>query len=111
MSDLIDREALRAAMYEAAFETDSDETKWDSGCWIRYKMFERIVESLPSVPSPEPEEPPMTREEAVDKMTTMLGAGIMEEWHPRNIKAIEFAVAVLSDKEPEVFGHWIKDGY
>lgn len=66
MSDLIDREALRAAMYEAAFETDSDEQKWDSGCWIRYKMFERVVDSLPSVPASE---------------------------------------------EPEVFGHWIEDGY
>lgn len=98
MSDLIDREALRAAMYEAAFETDSNEQKWDSGCWIRYKMFERVVDSLPSVPAPEePEEPPMTREEALDKLTTMLGAAIMEEWHPRNIKAVEFAIAALED--------------
>lgn len=39
MSDLICREALGQAMYHEAFETDSDEQRWDSGCWIRYKMF------------------------------------------------------------------------
>lgn len=116
MTDLIDRAALRAAMYEAAFETDSDEQKWDSGCWIRYKMFERIVESMPSVPSPEPEDPPMTREEALEKLDIMHGAAIMETWHPRNIKALEFAITLLSDttlynKEPKVFAHWIEDGY
>ena len=47
MADLIDRQALRDAMYHEAFETDSDEQRWDSGCWIRYKMFERILDSLP----------------------------------------------------------------
>ena len=45
--DLIDRQALREAMYHEAFETDSDEQMWDSGCWIRYKMFERILNSMP----------------------------------------------------------------
>lgn len=48
MSDLIDRQALRNAMYHEAMEKDSDEQKWDSGCWIRYKMFERVVDSMPS---------------------------------------------------------------
>lgn len=48
MDDLISRQALRRAMYHEAFEVDSDEQKWDSGCWIRYKMFERIVEAVPS---------------------------------------------------------------
>lgn len=46
---LINREALADAMYEEAFEKDSEEQKWDSGCWIRYKMFERVVFDLPSV--------------------------------------------------------------
>lgn len=31
-----------------AFEKDSNEQRWDSGCWIRYKMFERIVDRQPS---------------------------------------------------------------
>lgn len=49
MSDLIDRQALRSAMYHEAMEKDSKEQKWDSGCWIRYKMFTRVLESMPSV--------------------------------------------------------------
>lgn len=53
MADLIDRQALREAMYHEAFETDSDEQMWDSGCWIRYKMFERILNSMPPA-QPEP---------------------------------------------------------
>lgn len=48
MSDLIDRQALRAAMYHEAMEKFSYDQKWDSGCWIRYKMFERVVDSMPS---------------------------------------------------------------
>lgn len=47
MADPIDRQELRKAMYHEAFETDSDEQRWDSGCWIRYKMFERILGSMP----------------------------------------------------------------
>ena len=48
MSDLIDRQALRKAMYHEAMETYSYDQKWDSGCWIRYKMFERVIDSMPS---------------------------------------------------------------
>ena len=48
MSDLISIKAMREAMYHEAMEKDSNEQKWDGGCWIRYKMFERVVESLPS---------------------------------------------------------------
>lgn len=48
MADPIDRQELRKAMYHEAFETDSDDQMWDSGCWIRYKMFERILGSMPS---------------------------------------------------------------
>ena len=44
----IDAELLRAKMYHDAFETDSEEQKWDSGCWIRYKMFERNIEAAPA---------------------------------------------------------------
>lgn len=47
--DLIDRDALNDAMYHEAFETDSALQKWDSGCWIRYKMFERHRDSAPVV--------------------------------------------------------------
>lgn len=46
---LIDGDALRQAMYHEAFETDSPMQKWDSGCWIRYKMFERMEEAAPTI--------------------------------------------------------------
>lgn len=49
MDDLISRKAMREEMYHEAMEKDSNEQKWDGGCWIRYKMFERVIESLPSV--------------------------------------------------------------
>lgn len=48
MDDVISRKAMREAMYHEAMEKDSNEQKWDGGCWIRYKMFERVIESLPS---------------------------------------------------------------
>ena len=46
---LIDADALRRAMYHEAFETDSDMQKWDSGCWIRFKMFENAIEAQPTI--------------------------------------------------------------
>lgn len=46
---LIDADALRRAMYHEAFETDSPMQKWDSGCWIRYKMFESLEENAPTI--------------------------------------------------------------
>lgn len=54
---IIDADALRAAMYHEAFENDAsyDEknplAKWDSGLWVRYKMFERCLESATSIDS------------------------------------------------------------
>ena len=46
---LIDADALRETMYHEAFETDTDMQKWDSGCWIRYKMFENALEDAPTI--------------------------------------------------------------
>lgn len=48
MDDLISRQKLKDAMYQEAFEKDSNDQKWDSGCWIRYRMFERITDAQPS---------------------------------------------------------------
>lgn len=45
----IDADALRERMYHEAFETDTDMQRWDSGCWIRYKLFENCLESMPTV--------------------------------------------------------------
>lgn len=46
---LIDADALAERMYHEAFETDSSLQKWDSGCWIRYKMFENAMAEAPTV--------------------------------------------------------------
>lgn len=45
----IDADALRARMYHEAFETDTDMQKWDSGCWIRYKLFENCIDEQPTI--------------------------------------------------------------
>ena len=44
IAEYIDREKLRQNMYREAFEKDSDLQRWDSGCWIRYKLFENVFE-------------------------------------------------------------------
>ena len=49
MSDLIDRDALREAMYHRAFETDDGMQNWNSGLWVRYKAFEQEIEKVPTV--------------------------------------------------------------
>ena len=46
---LIDGDLLNRNMYHTAFETDTDLQKWDSGCWIRYKMFENIMAETPTI--------------------------------------------------------------
>ena len=46
MGTKIDANILRERMYHAAFETDDGMQKWDSGLWIRYKMFQRILDEL-----------------------------------------------------------------
>ena len=46
---LIDANALQDVLYHEAFETDSDMQRWDSGCWIRYKMFENAIDNAPTI--------------------------------------------------------------
>lgn len=46
---LIDADALSRAMYHEAFETDSEWQRWDSGLWIRYKMFENALKNAPTI--------------------------------------------------------------
>ena len=49
MKRLIDANALEASMYDAAFVKDTDMQRWDSGCWIRYKLFENVLDEQPTV--------------------------------------------------------------
>lgn len=46
---LIDGDALRGKMYHDAFETDSEMQRWDSGCWIRYKMLEHNIDDAETI--------------------------------------------------------------
>ena len=46
---LIDVDTLKYAMYHEAFETDTKIQKWDSGRWIRDKMFGNAVENAPTI--------------------------------------------------------------
>lgn len=46
---LIDADRFEEEMYHEAFERDTDMQRWDSGCWIRYKLFERTLEIQPAV--------------------------------------------------------------
>ena len=48
MSRYIDADALSGAMYHEAFETDTELQRWDSGCWIRYKLFQDILKQQPT---------------------------------------------------------------
>ena len=48
MPRYIDADMLREKMYHEAFEKDSEDQRWDSGCWIRYRMFENAVDSIPT---------------------------------------------------------------
>ena len=36
---------LKELMYDEAFIRDSEYQKWDSGCWIRYKLFENCLKA------------------------------------------------------------------
>lgn len=46
---LIDADDFGNRMYHEAFEKNSDLQKWDSGCWIRYKLFENVLREQPTV--------------------------------------------------------------
>lgn len=46
---LVDADEIQREMYHGAFETDTDMQKWDSGCWIRYKMFENTIGDVPTI--------------------------------------------------------------
>ena len=48
MARFIDADDLSRRMYHEAFEVDSDMQKWDSGCWIRYKVFENCIAETPT---------------------------------------------------------------
>ena len=48
MARYIDAETFENEMYYESFEKSSDMQKWDSGCWIRYKLFADCLEKQPT---------------------------------------------------------------
>lgn len=46
---LIDADALGTRMYYETFAKDSVDQRWDSGCWIRYRLFEKVLKEAPTV--------------------------------------------------------------
>ena len=46
---LIDADALDAEMYHKSFEVDDGRNVWNSGLWIRYKIFEEAIRDAPTI--------------------------------------------------------------
>lgn len=46
--EYINRETLRELMYTEAFDRDTGLQRWDSGLWIRYKLFENCLDAIPA---------------------------------------------------------------
>lgn len=68
---VINVEDLKAAMYHAAFEDDSDLQKWDGGCWIRYKLFENVLDSILTIDLPDTDVEKLIDEEQRIFLTAM----------------------------------------
>ena len=46
---IIDVDALDQAMYHKSFEVDDGRHVWNSGLWIRYKIYEEASREAPTV--------------------------------------------------------------
>lgn len=46
--DYINRETLRKLMYTEAFDRDTGLQRWDSGLWIRFKLFKNCLDTIPA---------------------------------------------------------------
>ncbi len=46
---LIDADALAREMYHKSFEVDDGRNVWNSGLWIRYKIFEEAIRDAPTI--------------------------------------------------------------
>lgn len=46
---IIDVDALDQAMYHKSFEVDDGRNRWNSGLWIRYKIYEEASREAPTV--------------------------------------------------------------
>ena len=73
---LIDADKLARSMYEEAMIKDSDMQKWDSGCWIRYKLFENVLDAQPTI---EPEQRWIPCDERLPEDDTLMLVNYIDE--------------------------------
>ena len=118
---LIDADDFGNRMYHEAFEKDSDLQKWDSGCWIRYKLFENVLREQPTVqPETNCSEFPnssdtINRQAAIDALARMMPRSYTPDGsHPADeeiFRAQEIfadcieALEILPSEQPKT--HWI----
>lgn len=88
---LIDADALESRMYHEAFEKDSDMQKWDSGCWIRYKMFEQVLKQTPVIDA-------YTEQQVRDAYTVGFGdvKSVVNQWIPVSERLPEGGEVVIA---------------
>lgn len=48
VGDKISREELKRTMYHEVYDRESALVRWNNGCWIRYKLFDKVVTSIPA---------------------------------------------------------------
>lgn len=69
----IDADDFGNRMYHEVFEKDTDMQKWDSGCWVRYKLFENVLREQPTI------EPQRKKGKWIDRGWSGDGRG--NSWH------------------------------
>lgn len=82
----ISKDLLESRMYREAFETDSEMQKWDSGCWIRYKLFEKVLDAMP-IEQPEDK----LKENIIKEIDYMI-----DTWSPIGRENSNFAVGMIA---------------
>ena len=99
---LIDADALGNRMYHESFEKDSDLQKWDSGCWIRYKLFEQVLRAAPTIDLTHPTSSnTLGALDCVDRAEVIKAVKFYETFcdpYPRVIEALE----ELPSVQPEI---------
>lgn len=92
---MISVDELRAAMYHEAFEEDSDLQKWEGGCWIRYKLFENVLDSILTIDLPDTDVEKLNDEER----RIFLAAMHKEKSHCQNIEELWDLLSLSSDDD------------
>ena len=94
---LINADKLKADMYHNAFEIDNDLQKWDSGCWIRYKLFENVIEEQPTVEA-------VTKDWIIKYIISIGGSNGVTKLHKEILKTMleDWEEENANDKEKEV---------